>query len=112
MLDNFFPHRIISFLNSYDVNVFIHELSHGVDYSLGNSYEEYHFEDIRNFDEAAAELSTIVLCQTFNIPFDYQNSISYLNSFNAISLKKSDLIERVSLICEYTKTIAVLNSPK
>ena len=93
-------------LNSSDIGVFIHELAHGVDYVLGNSYEEYYLEDTRNFDEVVAELSTIVLCKTYNIPFDYFNSISYLNDFNALFLEKNDLLERVSLICEYIKTIA------
>jgi len=103
------------------IPTFIHELSHAVDYILGITYQEkieskyttneetnnfINFIKIYYFKELIAELSAIVLCKNFNISINLSYSKYYLNDFDLDyfwqkETYKKELINRVSLICEY-----------
>ena len=80
---------------------FIHELVHAIDYILGNSFENYHLEQVKNFYELVAELSTVVLCKTYNILLNYFYSLDYLDNHSYPEMNIKDLLQRVALICEY-----------
>jgi hypothetical protein len=78
--------------------VFIHELSHAIDFILpGCEYEHC-------YTEVIAELSAIVLCITYNIPIDIPNSLYYLNyhlkTYPPFETNIHKAINRVALIYE------------
>jgi hypothetical protein len=82
---------------------FIHELAHAIDHVLGNSFENYHLENTKNFDELVAELSTVILCKTYNVSINESYAMYYLDAYSALDISTSDLLKRVSLIYEYVK---------
>jgi L-rhamnose mutarotase len=99
----FMPTENKIILGSDYAPVFIHELAHAIDHILGNSFEEYFLEYVRCFDEVVAELSTVVLCRTYNISIDISRSMFYLIEYVDFKKNINDVIKKVSLICEYVK---------
>jgi hypothetical protein len=75
--------------------VFTHELAHAIDFSFLPSFEyEFHYNEI------IAELSTIVLCKTYNIPIDIPFSLYYLEAHSYLKSNLHKAINRVALIYE------------
>jgi hypothetical protein len=97
----FRPQENLIILCSDYAPVFIHELAHAIDHILGNSFKEYHLEQVRNFDECVAELSTVLLCRNFNISIDLSDSLYYLDCYSNLSINMDDLLKRAALISEY-----------
>jgi len=85
------------------VPTFIHELVHAIDHNLGNTFENYYLDDIRNFDELVAEASSLVICKTYNIKIDESYTLNYLNNYSSSKINSHDFINRVMLICEYVE---------
>ena len=100
-LYNVFKNKII--LRSDYFPIFIHELVHAIDRIIGISYNELPINKFNDFQELVAELTTIVLCKTYNIQINYSHSMYYLNYHSYFEINKDDLIKRVSLIFEYIK---------
>ncbi|GHV85522.1 hypothetical protein AGMMS50230_11300 [Spirochaetia bacterium] len=75
--------------------VYLHELSHAIDYLLGQNDNTD-----KNSNEVVAELSTLYLCKKYNIQNNDENSIAYINSYKGnITLSKNDeIITRVKNI--------------
>jgi len=100
--------------------IFIHELAHAIHHifleSSGLSeYDEIFgglddFKDIQeyfySFFELVAELSTVVLCRTYNISINVPHALCYLNNYSRLNINAKALFAKalfadVLRICEY-----------
>jgi hypothetical protein len=75
--------------------VYLHELSHAIDYLLGQNENTS-----KNSDEVVAELSALYLCKKYNINTNDENSIAYINAYkrDMVLDKNNDIINRVKNI--------------
>jgi hypothetical protein len=90
-------HKIV--MGTDEGRTFIHELSHAIDHILPD------FEYEASCTEIIAELSTIILCKSYNIPIDIPYSLYYLRGYTNNKTNIHKVINRVALIYEAVKEI-------
>jgi len=101
----FIPSENKIILCSDYVPTFLHELAHAIDYYLENSCEDHFLDNSLNFDELVAELSAVILCKKYNIPINESYSKFYLDCYTKSDIDLYKVINRVSLICDFVKSV-------
>ena len=105
----FIPNENKIILYSDYIPTFIHELVHAIDNNLGNNFENYHLDDIKNFNELVAEAATFVICKTYNIPINEFYTLKYLDYYYRKNTNMDVFLKRVSLIYEFVKNCTMNN---
>ena len=95
-------HKTIEIGGNRSKQTFLHELAHAVDDIL------LYRKDITWFEETVAELSAVVLCKTYSIPFSISHSKCYLVKYIPTwiwiyTTERINAINRVVEIVDYIK---------
>lgn len=98
------PFSKVITLNTLNQQVFLHELSHAVDYHLGNYDKDY------GFGEIVAELSSAFLGSLYGIPIDLKNTKAYIQNWSGkghVAFRVTSAIARVEEIYKFIEQFEI-----